>query len=324
MNISRKNILVIGDVMLDTYFYGAVERISPEAPVPVFRKTSERSVLGGAGNAAANLSAAEQNVSVMSILGSDEAGDKLLRCFKEKNINTELILKLENRPTTEKIRFLANKNNQQVMRLDIEKTTAFEQYYSLYEAFKRKVTSFNLVLVSDYLKGFLSETFTQSIITEAKKWNIPVVIDGKGSNANKYRYATLIKPNQRELAELTALPTDTEQELVNASTALQYKCCCSYILTTCGSKGMFLVGDGEPYFVKAAGKEVFDVTGAGDTAIAYIAACMANNIPIRKAVDIANIAAGIQVSKVGTSSVSWEEIKAADTRLEHKNGKSIN
>lgn len=164
--------------MLDTYFYGAVERISPEAPVPVFRKIAERSVLGGAGNVAANLSAAEQNVSVLSIVGNDETGEKLLSIFKAKEINTDLIF-CDERPTTEKIRFLAKSNNQQVLRLDIEDTATFEQYYPLFEAFKAKIASFDLILISDYMKGLLSTIFTQSIIIEARKKDIPVVVDVK-------------------------------------------------------------------------------------------------------------------------------------------------
>lgn len=316
-NISQKSILVIGDVMLDTYIHGAVERISPEAPVPVFRKTSERSVLGGAGNVAANLSAAEQKVSVMSIIGNDEQGIRLLSIFKERGINSDLVFQIDGRPTTEKIRFLANTNNQQVLRLDIEESGLFEHWEDLFDAFKTNIASFDLLLISDYMKGLLSETFTQSIIIEARKKNIRTVVDVKGTKADKYRHATLIKPNQKELAELTGLPTNTEDELIRASKALQDKCYCEYILTTCGSKGMLLIGDETPYFVKSIGKEVFDVTGAGDTAIAYIAACMANNIPIRESVKIANIAAGIQVSKIGTSSVSWTEINAVEKRLEN-------
>ena len=316
-NIQPKNILVVGDIMLDTYFYGAVERISPEAPVPVFKKTKERSVLGGAGNVAANLSAAKQNVSVLSLVGNDETGEKLLSIFKENGINTDLLFRFEGRPTTEKIRFLATTNNQQVLRLDIEETSILDQYYSLLEAYKGKLSSFDLILISDYLKGLLSETFTQNVIIEARKHNIPVVVDVKGHNADKYKHATLIKPNQRELSELTNLPMSTDEELVRASKKLQDKCCCKYVLTTCGSKGMLLVGgDDEPYFVKSVGKEVFDVTGAGDTVIAYLATGMANGLSIIEAVDLANIAAGIQVSKVGTSAVYWNEIQKVIDNVE--------
>lgn len=309
MMFTKKQILVIGDIMLDTYFYGEVNRISPEAPVPVFRKINEYSVLGGAANVAANLSAVQQEVSVMSIIGDDEAGKKLKKIFDEHRINSDFVSVVENRPTTEKIRFLAKSNNQQILRLDIEEIFPFEHYYDMLNAFEHNISSFDLILISDYAKGFLSTTFTQSIITAANNNNIPILADVKGDNAEKYRYATLLKPNLKELSSLTGLRTDTEEQIVNASKVLKEKCYCKYVLTTLGSKGMILIGDGDPYFIKSAGKEVFDVTGAGDTAIAYLAACIASGFSIRESVNIANIAAGIQVSKVGTSSVYLDEVK---------------
>lgn len=317
MIINSKKLLVIGDIMLDTYYYGAVERISPEAPVPVFRKISEHSVLGGAANVAANLSAAKQNVSVMSMIGDDGAGKKLRKLFDEYKINSDCVSVVENRPTTEKIRFLAKSNNQQVLRLDVEETTPFEHYYDMLKVFEHNIPSFDLLLISDYAKGLLSTTFTQSIITTARNNNIPILVDVKGNDAEKYRHATLIKPNLKELSALTGLKTDTEEQILEASKILKDKCSCKYVLTTLGSKGMLLVDDDEPYFVKSVGKEVFDVTGAGDTAIAYLAACMANGLSMRESVNIANIAAGIQVSKVGTSSVYWDEIQKVIEKIQN-------
>lgn len=316
-NIKSKNIFVIGDIMLDTYFYGAVERISPEAPVPIFRKLSEHSVLGGAANVAANLSAAKQNVSVMSIIGDDEAGKRLKKLFDEHRINSDLVFVFETRPTTEKIRFLAKTNNQQVLRLDVEEAAPFEHYYDMLKVFERNIPSFDLLLISDYAKGLLSTTFTQSVIAVAMDNNIPILVDVKGTNSEKYSHATLIKPNLKELSTLTGLKIDTEEQIVKASKLLKEKCYCKYVLATLGSKGMLLIGDDDPYFVKSVGKEVFDVTGAGDTAIAYLAACMANGLSMRESVNIANIAAGIQVSKVGTSSVYWDEIQKVIEKIQN-------
>ena len=318
MDIKAKKILVIGDIMLDTYFYGAVDRISPEAPVAVFRKISEYSVLGGSANVAANLSVAQQEVSVMSIIGNDEAGKKLKHLFNEHKIDYSLVFTIENYPTTEKIRFLADKNNQQVLRLDIEKTEPFEHYYDMLQAFGRNISTFDLILVSDYAKGLLSDTFTQSLIIKARQHDIPIVVDVKGNNAEKYKHATLIKPNQKELSALTGLKTDTKEQIVKASKILKDKCCCKYVLTTLGSQGMLLLGEDENYFVKSVGKEVFDVTGAGDTAIAYLAVCMANGFSIQNSVNIANIAAGIQVSKVGTSLVYWNEIQCIFDKIQNE------
>lgn len=307
-DIQSKNILVIGDIMLDTYFKGDVERISPEAPVPVFRKKSEKSVLGGAANVAANLVAAGQNVSMMAIAGDDEAWEKIKGIFEKQGINTDLIFSF-NRCTTEKTRFLAS-NNQQILRLDVEdaKPLGKEECEKLLAEFERKILSFDFILMSDYMKGFLTYGFTQGIIARARENRIPVIIDVKDPKSEKYAGATLLKPNLKELRDLTGRKAETEEEIIAASEELRKLRNVKYVLTTCGGEGMLLVGDKEPYFIEAFGQEVFDVTGAGDTAIAYLGACMVNGFPIREAVDIANLAAGIQVSKVGTSSVYWTEI----------------
>ena len=308
-NIQSKNILVIGDVMLDTYYTGEVKRISPEAPVPVFRKKAERSVLGGAANVAANLMAAGQNVYIMAMIGNDGVGVRLKSIFEEQGINTDLLLPLE-RHTTEKTRFLAT-NNQQVLRLDVEDTEPLEQTECelFLKELKRRISSFDLILISDYLKGLLTYDFTQGVIRLAKENKIPVIIDVKDPKYDKYADATLLKPNLKEIADLTGMPVDTDTQIIEASNSLRKKCNVEYVLTTCGGRGMVLVGDGEPYFINAFGQEVFDVTGAGDTTIAYLGTCMVNDLPLKKAVDIANLAAGIQVSKVGTSSVYWNEIR---------------
>lgn len=307
--VDKKSILVIGDVMLDTYFTGDVKRISPEAPVPVFRKRNERSVLGGAANVAANLVAAGQSVSMMSIIGNDETGEKLKEAFDVQGINTDLILSLD-RHTTEKTRFLAL-NNQQVLRLDVEDTTPLSDNdcQTMLQVFQKMVKTFDLIIISDYLKGLLTYEFTKGIIHVAKANHVPVIVDVKDPQCEKYNQATLLKPNLKELRDLTEKKVETDDEIIEASEELRLRCECDYVLTTCGGRGMVLVGDGEPYFIEAFGQEVFDVTGAGDTTIAYLGTCMVNGFSMRKSVDIANLAAGIQVSKVGTSSVFWQEVR---------------
>lgn len=308
-SIQRKSILVVGDIMLDTYFNGSVKRISPEAPVPVFRKRGEYSTLGGAANVAVNLAAAGQRVSVLSMVGNDEAGRKLKETFAEQGIEADLVFTFDRR-TTEKVRFLAS-NNQQVMRLDVEDTSPLstERCRELLEALELRIDKFELILLSDYLKGLLIFDFTQGVIAMARSRGIPVIVDVKDPCARKYDGATLLKPNLKELRDLTGWSADDDQQIIAASGHLKELCHCQYVLTTCGARGMALVGDGEPYFIDSVGQEVFDVTGAGDTAIAYLAACMVNGCSIREAVDIANLAAGVQVSKVGTSSVYWSEIR---------------
>lgn len=308
-NIQAKNILVIGDVMLDTYYTGDVKRISPEAPVPVFRKKGERSVLGGAANVAANLIAAGQKVSMMAMVGNDDVGEKLKGIFEKQGINTDLILPLD-RHTTEKTRFLAS-NNQQVLRLDVEDTDPLSasDCERLIDSLDKKINDFDLILLSDYSKGLLTYDFTQAVIQKAKECSIPVIIDVKDPKSEKYAGATLLKPNLKELQDLMGMKADTDDEIIAASEKLRTDRNVEYVLTTCGGRGMVLVGAGEPYFIPAFGQEVFDVTGAGDTTIAYLGACMVNGMSMRESVDIANTAAGIQVSKVGTSSVYWSEIR---------------
>lgn len=308
-NIKQKNILVVGDVMLDTYFYGDVKRISPEAPVPVFAKKEERSVLGGAANVAANLISAGQNVFLMTVVGKDQAGEEVKRKFKEKGINIDFVF-VTDRNTTVKTRFLAS-NNQQVMRLDVEDSTELQEcdYEKILLDLDERIDQFDLILLSDYLKGFLSFDFTQKILKMAKENGIPAIVDVKEQKAEKYKGAYLLKPNKRELANMTGMKVSNDSEIIEAAQELREKCECMYVLATCGARGMVLVSEEEPYFIESVGKEVYDVTGAGDTTIAYLAACMVNHIPMKKSMEIANYAAGIQVSKVGTSEVVWQEIR---------------
>ncbi|CCY93836.1 bifunctional protein HldE [Bacteroides sp. CAG:1076] len=308
--LKKKSILVIGDVMLDKYYVGAVNRISPEAPVPVFRKKTERSVLGGAANVAANLVAANQKVTMMSIIGHDEAGKQLVEYFKQKDINISLTWETE-RHTTIKTRFLAD-NNQQVLRLDVEDTDPINEEIcqKMLNQLEKEIDCYHLILLSDYLKGLLTYNFTQGVIHMAKEHGIPVIIDVKDSHIEKYKGAYLLKPNLKEIRELTGMPAQTDQEIIEAAETLRVRCECKYVLCTCGARGMVLVGEKHvPFFVDSQVREVYDVSGAGDTTISYLAAAMANGIDMNDAVEIANVAAGIQVGKMGTSSVYIHEIR---------------
>lgn len=307
--IKSRRILVVGDVMLDKYYVGDVRRISPEAPVPVFRKRAERNVLGGAANVAANLVAANQEVSVMSGIGDDDNGDRIMRLFDNKGIDASLVANLQ-RSTTIKTRFLAD-NNQQLMRLDVEDTAPItkQECEQMLARLQGRIKQFDLILMSDYLKGLLTQELCQSITKMSRANQIPVVIDVKDPKYGKYYGATLLKPNLNELRALTGRKAESDDEIVEAAEELRRRCNCQYVLATLGARGMVLVGDGEPYFVKSLAREVFDVSGAGDTTIAYLATCMANAMSVRAAVDIANYAAGIQVGKVGTSSVCWQEVR---------------
>lgn len=315
--IIKKKILVVGDVMLDEYYHGSVNRISPEAPVPVFLKKSSNISLGGAANVAVNLSANGQNVTVMAIVGNDYSGNQIKQLIKDYGINIDCLLS-EDRPTTRKIRLLAN-NNQQVIRIDEEDTRDITDNTRdrLLSILKNKLASkcFDLIILSDYLKGLLTFDFTQEIIKLANEYSVKVLVDVKDSNAEKYKGAYLVKPNVKELYMLTDLPTDTIDQICQASNDLLKKCKSEYVLTTCGADGMVLINkNGLITHLNSAAHEVYDVTGAGDTVIAFLAMGIANGMTVESAMYLANDAAGIQVSKVGTSIVTMSEVNEVSSR----------
>ena len=309
MNLEENKILVIGDIILDIYFFGEVTRISPEAPVPIFNKKTEKYVLGGASNVAVNLVAANQDVTVFGCIGDDKNGHIISALFKEMGINDEGLF-FTDRETTTKTRFIAE-NNQQVMRLDVENKSEYDQkfYDNIIHKYKNIVNNYKIIVISDYMKGLLSKNFLQSIINIAKKNNIKVIIDVKDSDYTKYAGAYLLKPNTIELQRLTNCITNSREDIINASLLLKEKTGCENVLTTCGNKGMVLVSSNCVKSINTAAKSVYDVTGAGDTTIAYLAACIANNYSLSDAMNIANHAAGIQVGKVGTSAVYIHEVQ---------------
>lgn len=310
IEIGRKRILVIGDIMLDIYYEGDIERISPEAPVPVFRYKSERYVPGGAANVAANLVSAGQSVSVLSIVGDDPNGSKLVEMLSSLDVNTDMILKTD-RPTTSKTRFLAN-NNQQVMRSDTEIAEEISGNIetSIIDSISSGLDSYDIIVISDYKKGLLTKRITQSAIRLAGDKEIRVIADIKDNNEGKYNGVYLLKPNRKELSELTGEKLNTDGDVEKAAKKLLDDTSCEYVLVTLGAKGMMLVGKDEIASIPTYSREVFDVTGAGDTAIAYLAASLANGIDTKESMRIANIASGIEVGKVGTSQVSIDEVQA--------------
>ena len=298
--------------MLDTYHFGDVSRISPEAPVPVFlEKDRIKNVPGGAANVAINVAAIGIGVDVFSATGRDDAGNELIKLLNKQGINTGLIQRLDDRHTTNKIRYIA-RNNQQIMRSDIEKTDLMssELFSKTLETIESSIKEYGLILISDYMKGFLTEELTQVIIGIGNKYNIPVFIDVKDTNISKYRGATLLKPNKKELSDLTGFSVKSVDDAGKAAIQLCRNAECDYILTTLGAEGM-LLADGTKVIkaIKSVAKEVYDVTGAGDTSIAYLAAETVLGKDIADAMEISNIAAGIQVSKVGTSVVHPEEVE---------------
>jgi D-beta-D-heptose 7-phosphate kinase/D-beta-D-heptose 1-phosphate adenosyltransferase len=307
---STKRILVVGDVMLDEYYFGSAERISPEAPVPVFNYKGQNAVLGGAANVAANIAANSKSVYLMAAIGDDANGDRMLNLLTEKGINTSLIIRDQNRKTTVKTRLLAQ-NNQQLIRIDSEDRQDISQEIEtkFMDNLIQRIKEFDIILLSDYLKGLLTPGFTQEIIKAANKNGIKVIADIKDKRVEKYRGAYLLKPNKKELEELTGCLLKTDSDIINALQILKSRTEAECCLVTLGAKGMvFLDRNNRIQYEDALAKQVYDVTGAGDTVLAYLGICYAHGMPDKDCLKISNIAAGIKVGKVGTSTVGLGEI----------------
>ena len=308
--LKPKNILAAGDAMLDVYSIGEVKRISPEAPVPVFKKLSERHTLGGASNVIVNLISAGQRASLLSVIGRDANGDRLMDMLLGISAGSELMYRSERRRTSVKNRFIAS-NNQQVMRMDEEDSYPLSNVESaaLRRALDENLPEFDLVIMSDYMKGVLTHDMTREIIDRANARGIRVLVDPKDTDAEKYAGAFLLKPNLQELRALTGSAAYEFDEIAETAANMCRMCRCEYVLVTCGGRGMVLTERGGNYKVFASTPiEVYDVTGAGDTVIAYLGACLASGFSVEDAVSYSNIAAGIQVSKMGSSPVYLSEV----------------
>ncbi|MCL2009814.1 MAG: bifunctional ADP-heptose synthase, partial [Synergistaceae bacterium] len=264
--LQPKNILVAGDVMLDVYSIGEVKRISQEAPVPVFKKLAERQALGGASNVAVNLISAGQRASLLTAVGADPNGDRLMEMLRDVSAGSELTHRSALRRTTVKNRFIAS-NNQQVMRMDEEDSLPLsEEESAALKLALKKGLPFDLVILSDYLKGVLTYDLTREIIDLANARGIRVLVDPKDPDVRKYARSFLVKPNLHELRDLTGRSVYEFGEIAEASALLCEICDCEYVLTTCGGRGMVLTKrDGKYEVFQSTPMEVYDVTGAGDT-----------------------------------------------------------
>lgn len=309
-----RKVLVAGDIMLDIYHFGKVDRISPEAPVPVFCETGrKKNVPGGAANVAVNMAAIGVETSLFSMAGKDAEGDTLLGLLQKSGIDTSGVKRIPGRRTTSKLRFIGP-NNQQILRVDTEEAEDIhiKNVEGLVHSIEGRIRQFGAVLLSDYKKGFLSWGISQRLIKLGMENNVPVLVDTKGGEAGKYRGAYLLKPNRKELGDLTGMPTGTIAAVEEAAVKLCRDTCCEYVLVTLGADGMLLAGgEGKLAYSKSMAKEVYDVTGAGDTSIAYLAAGLLQGKSIYEAVETANYAAGVQVSKLGTSIVYPYEVERA-------------
>lgn len=302
-------IMVVGDVMLDTYLLGRVERISPEAPVPVVNLEETRSVPGGAANVALNAVGLGASVNLIGTIGLDPEGDTLLDLLSKGGINVDGIVASRATRTTHKTRVIAH--SQQVVRIDRDHTTHLSDgdLARITECVEAAMPEVEAVIVSDYAKGLLSSDFTAWLISAARAADTPVFVDPKGRDYGRYRNATVITPNKREAAEACNLPFD-HPDLVNlAGTRLLNDLACDAVVITQGENGMdvFERGATAVHF-EATAQEVYDVTGAGDTVIASFATAFVSGLSIREAAELANTAAGIVVQQVGTSAITFDAL----------------
>lgn len=308
--IESKSVLVIGDIMLDKYYFGVSKRISPEAPVPIMAKKSEKVVLGGAANVAINLQKANQQVHLMSVIGVDLAGEELKALLEENHINSDLVVKDSTRCTTVKTRMVAQ-NNAQMFRLDEEDATPVNKEISnkMLKLLEENIEKYDLVVISDYKKGVLTLENTPKMIKIINKHKRRVLIDIKEPVYEKYKNAFLIKPNLEELKDITKMKVDTEEEVTLAAKELLKQTNSEYVLATRGKDGMTLVSKDMVEHIKCVSREVFDVSGAGDTVISYVAVGVVNQFDLLDTMQMANYAAGVEVSKMGTYAVTINDIR---------------
>lgn len=313
--IAGKKILVVGDLMLDKYIWGKTNRISPEAPVQVVEVERDELRLGGAGNVVNNLLALGCWVAVGSVVGNDEDGQKLVAMLQQAGVETDGVQQSAGRVTSRKSRVLAS--HQQMLRIDRESKTEIssEEQTRLIDFVRGRLNDAAAVLLSDYLKGILAPELLQQMIALCRDAGVPVVVDPKGADFSRYRGATLLTPNRREAEVATGMLITDEDSLCNAGRKLLQEHQLEALLLTRSEEGMSLfAADGSVTHLPTEAREVFDVSGAGDTVVAVVGACLAAGLELGDAAQIANLAAGLVVAKLGTSTVSALEISSEAAR----------
>ncbi len=303
----QPNILVVGDMMIDHYLWGKSDRISPEAPVPVVDVESESEVLGGAGNVVNNLIALGARVFAATAIGSDEIGRRLTVMLKSLGVNTDGVVSEEFRKTTRKSRVIAS--NQQVIRFDSETrddiTTITED--KILKSIKNILPFMDIILLSDYGKGVLSDSLTQNIIKMVRDRDKMVLIDPKGKDYTKYKGATLVTPNKKEASEATGIEIDSIEALERVGFEIKNNFNLDMAIVTLSEEGMAIFDD-TMRTIPTVAKEVYDVTGAGDTVLSTIGYILACGGDIDEAAKVANAAAAVVVGKLGSATANWDEI----------------
>lgn len=302
-------VLVVGDIMLDEYVVGSVSRISPEAPVPVLDVRSRHSSPGGAANVAMNVAGLDATVQLVGLVGRDTAGLTLRQLLRERSIPDNGLVDAGDRGTISKTRFVAGQ--QQICRIDYEVTrdAAGPLLENLIDTAKGLIDWCSVVVFSDYAKGTLTDDFCDVVISLARKLNKVVIVDPKSKTFAKYRGCTVVTPNLAEASLAAGVVIDSEFSLHKAANALMEQLPGTSILITRGPDGMALFEHGSaPVLIPTVARRLFDVVGAGDTAVATLAVALAAGLPLREAVVWANIAAGIVVEKHGTAAVGIKEL----------------
>ena len=321
----QTKILCIGDIMLDHFMYGTVSRISPEAPVPVFRFLREKQMLGGVGNVVSNLKALGCPVTFLGVIGDDESGKKVSQLLSETGCRSKL-LKLKDVPTIVKTRFIAGHNH--LLRADFEEKISIPETLipRILKLLRQVIPSVDIVLLSDYDKGVLNDILTPQIIKVCQEFEKPVLVDPKTTNYQRYFGATLVKPNLKEFSAVTGLtlsPTDKDflNQVKEKAKGLFDRFKIKSIVLTLSEHGMLYVCADNPSKVvqiPTQAREVYDVSGAGDTSLAALGASIGAGSSLEQAVEIANVASGIVVAKLGTATASQKEL------VEHFQGKEEN
>jgi len=300
-------LLVLGDFMLDHFIWGRVDRISPEAPVPVVDMDKETFSLGGAGNVINNLKAMGAQVVPVGVIGEDWAGQRITELLQDQNIPSHLLLK-GSRPSTLKTRVMAHQ--QQIVRIDREDRALLpaELEKAVTQAFLDLLPIVDGVVISDYSKGTITPTLLASILPVARKQGKLVCLDPKVRYFSSYTPVSLITPNQAEASTVLGYPIVTQEDLEEAGRRILKLIDCKALLITRGEKGMALFHDGQMTLVPARAREVYDVTGAGDTVISMLSLALAAGASLLDAVQLTNVAAGVVVGKVGTATVIPSEL----------------
>jgi len=305
-------LLVVGDLMLDEYLWGEVDRISPEAPVQVVAIQKEDFVLGGAGNVVNNAVALGAIVSTAGVIGTGQNGQLLLKRFNELGVDTAGIIQEPDRATTQKTRIVAA--NQHVLRIDREtkQDISGPTLEKMIRLIEDKMPDIDVVLISDYGKGLITKNLLSKVTASANKHKKMTIVDPKGLDFSKYSGVSLLTPNKKEAALASGVEINNESSLEQAANKILQKISLDNLLITCGKDGMVLFEKNrKPYRVRAKARQVFDVSGAGDTVLAVFGLALASGASIHNSVAIANTAAGIVVGKVGTATISKQELASA-------------